>query len=47
MPALGGSMMILLQLSDFGVPVHVSAPPASQTTDLLKMLRSQGAGGTA
>ena len=47
MPALGGSMLILLQLSDFGVPVHVSAPPASQTTDLLKMLRSQGAGGTA
>jgi hypothetical protein len=27
--------------------VHVSAPPASQTTDLLKMLHSQGAGGTA
>jgi hypothetical protein len=47
MPALGGSMTIVLSLSDFGVPVHVSAPPASQTTDLLKMLRSQGAGGTA
>ena len=47
MPSIGGSMTILLQLSDFGVPVHVSAPPASQTTDLLKMLHSQSAGGTA
>jgi hypothetical protein len=38
---------MVLDLSDFGAPVHVSAPPASQTTDLLKLLRSEGAGGTA
>jgi hypothetical protein len=45
MPSVGGSMTILMRLSDFGVPVHVTAPPAGETTDLAKLLAS--AGGTA
>jgi hypothetical protein len=46
-PSTSSRMTMVMDLSDFGVPVHVSAPPASQTTDLLKLLRSQSAGGTA
>jgi hypothetical protein len=46
-PSTSSRMTMVMDLSDFGVPVHVSAPPASQTTDLLKVLRSAGAGGTA
>jgi hypothetical protein len=41
-PNTSSSMTMIMDLSDFGVPVHVSAPPASQTSDLLKLLRSQG-----
>jgi hypothetical protein len=39
MPALNGSMDFTMDLSDFGVAVNVTAPPASQTTDLLQLLK--------
>ncbi|MGN6378126.1 MAG: hypothetical protein ACTHNU_04180 [Gaiellales bacterium] len=39
-PSTGTSMSILLDLSQFGTPVRVSPPPASQTTDLMKLLKS-------
>jgi hypothetical protein len=39
MPNSGESMDMTMTLSDFGVPVKVSAPPTSQVTDLLQMLR--------
>lgn len=31
-------MTVVMRLSDFGVPVHVTAPPAGETTDLAKLL---------
>jgi hypothetical protein len=39
MPNSGESMDMTMKLSDFGAPVKVSAPPASQVTDLLKLLQ--------
>lgn len=48
MPAQGASMTITMDLSDFGAAVSVTAPPASQTSDFMKLLRrarSSSAGG--
>lgn len=39
MPAQGTSMTFTMNLSDFGVAVDVTAPPASQTSDFMKLLR--------
>jgi hypothetical protein len=40
MPSLGASMAITMGLSDFGVPVRVTPPPASRTTDYLAFLKA-------
>jgi hypothetical protein len=48
MPSLGASMTFTMDLSDFGTAVDVTAPPASQTSDFMKLLRqaqSSSAGG--
>lgn len=37
----GESMDMTMQLSDFGAPVNVSPPPASQVTNLLRLLQHQ------
>jgi hypothetical protein len=39
MPNSGESMDMTMTLSDFGAPVKVSAPPASQVTDLLRLMQ--------
>lgn len=39
MPLMGASMSFTMDLSDYGVPVNVSAPPASQTMDFLQLLK--------
>lgn len=39
MPNSGESMEMTMTLSDFGAPVKVSAPSASQVTDLLRLLQ--------
>jgi hypothetical protein len=45
MPSLGSTMTLTLSLSHFGAPVHVAAPPASQTTDFQKLIAQSGAPG--
>lgn len=42
MPQLGGQMKMTMHLSRFGAPVHVSAPPASQVTDLSALAGAAG-----
>ncbi len=48
MPSLGADMTFTMDLSDFGTAVDVTAPPASQTSDFMKLLQqaqSSSAGG--
>jgi hypothetical protein len=48
MPAQSASMTFTMTLSDFGTAVNVTAPPASHTSDFLKLLQqaqSSSAGG--
>jgi hypothetical protein len=48
MPALNASMSFTMDLSDFGVKVNIMPPPASQTTDLLQLIKqSQSSTGGA
>ena len=39
----GENMDMTMQLSDFGAPVKVSPPPASQVTDLLRLMQQSSA----
>jgi hypothetical protein len=43
-PALHVGVTATVQLYDFGVPVHVSAPPASQRLDISTLLGKAGSG---
>jgi hypothetical protein len=43
MPKLASSMTVLVTMTDFGVPVHVTAPPAGRTADLSALLGAAGA----
>jgi hypothetical protein len=36
------AIQMTMKLSDFGIPVHVTAPPADQTQDVLAELNNGG-----